>query len=100
MGSPAKHLRARQKFIVDNTNLWPVLKSSKGGEYYAFCDVCNFCNTDFTISHGGKHVSTKKHVELEKLKTENKSVWAQSGSLDWAVTCGKYVAFMKMSSDS
>ena len=79
-----------QKFIADYTNLWPVLKPSKAVEYYAFCDVCK---TDFYISHGGwddyrQHISTKKQVELAKLKTENKSVsefFKQSGSSDLAV---------------
>ena len=100
MGSPAKELQVMQKFIADYTNLWPVLKPSKAGEYYAFCNVCN---TDFSISHGSWHVSTKKHVKVAKLKKENRSVWAffkQSGSFDLAATCGKYVAFLKMPQDS
>ena len=82
-----------QKFITDYTNLWPVLKPSKAGEYYAFCDVCK---TDFSISHSSRddyrqHVLTKKHIEVAKVKTENKSVLAffkQSGSSDLAVICG------------
>ena len=61
-----------QKFIPEYTNLWPVLKLSKIGDNHAFCEVCK---TDFFISHGGgddchRHVSTKKIVEIAKLKVK------------------------------
>ena len=72
MASPAKKRRTLQKFIPEYTNLWPVLKQSKIGDNYAFCEVCK---TDFSISHGfrddcHRHVSTKKTTL--KLKVENK----------------------------
>ena len=32
--------KVMQKLIGDYTDLWPVLKPSKAGEYFAFCNVC------------------------------------------------------------
>ena len=58
----ASLLRVIQKFITEYINLWPVVKPSKAGEYYAFCNVCKM---DFAISQRGRdeclqHVLTKK----------------------------------------
>ena len=67
------------------------IEAMEGQRIWCFCDVCK---TDFSIIQSGRddcrrHVSTKKHVGVVKLKTENKSVsvfFKQSGSL--AVICG------------
>ena len=80
-------LRVMQKFIADYRNLWPVLKPWKAREYDALCDVCK---TDFSILQSSRHVLTKKHVGVAKLKTENKSVFQtvwELGSYMWQI-CG------------
>ena len=46
------------------------------GESYA---RCTFCNSDFSVAHGGKndvvaHINTKKHKESGKAITTSKSV--------------------------
>ena len=83
-----------QKFITDFTNLWPVQKPSKAGEYYVFH---NACEMDLSISQEGRwddcrlHVSTKKHVEVAKLKTECLGIFQKV----WEVGRQEYVAITK-----
>ena len=52
-----------QKFRKEYTERFPVIRSSKRGENYAFCTCCS---SDISISHGGindirKHINAKKH---------------------------------------
>ena len=51
----------QDKWSVD----YPFLKTSKRGENYAHCTICN---TDFCIGHGGendvkRHITLNKHIE-------------------------------------
>ena len=51
----------QDKWRVD----YPFLKTSKKGENYAHCTICN---TDFCIEHGGendvkRHITLNKHIE-------------------------------------
>nr|XP_042896620.1 uncharacterized protein LOC122269097 [Parasteatoda tepidariorum] len=55
---------------------FPGIIPSKKGSNYAFC---TFCSVDFSIMHKGKgdisaHVSRQKHVDNQRIRTENKKI--------------------------
>ena len=69
--SKAKKKKWLTKFKLSYVSEFPCLEKSPKGPYFAHCKVCV---SDFNISHGGrddckKHVETKKHADMGKLKT-------------------------------
>ena len=57
-----KFKQRQDKWSVD----YPFLKTSKRGENYAHCTICN---TDFCIGHGGENV-VKRHITLTNLSRQ------------------------------
>lgn len=65
-----------QTFIDEYESTWPCLKRSKKADTYAYCSVCD---SDFTISHGGRsdcrrHIEGPRHVNFAKLKGSNRQL--------------------------
>ena len=65
-----KQMQYKQKYIEKYTTEWPCLVPSKMGESHIFCNVCN---SDFSVTHGGrddcvKHVKRKKHLDMVRIQ--------------------------------
>ena len=82
----AKKPRILQKFLLDYTTNWPVLKPSM--KVVTFCYCCT-CRLDFSIGHGGRddckrHVACKhhkEHAELQRTCPSVSSMFKQKGTL-------------------
>ena len=78
-GSPETASK-KKKYVQKNKEsygvLWPCLGLSKKGEHMVHCSVCN---SDFSCGHAGKndfyrHIMSKQHKDLSKLKESNTSM--------------------------
>ena len=73
---PTKKAKVLQKFLPDYTISWPVLKPSKKGATYCYCDTCRL---NFSVGHGGRddckrHVASKRLSDFVKLRKACPSV--------------------------
>ncbi|XP_069139811.1 uncharacterized protein [Argopecten irradians] len=72
---PRKKVRLHsQKYMSEYEQSFPCFRKSAMGVNHAYCTVCN---VNISISHGGigdlkKHIGTKKHVEVAKLREGQK----------------------------
>ena len=71
-----KKPRILQKFLLDYTTDWPVLKPSTKGATFCYCCTCQL---DVSIGHGGcddckRHVACKHHKEHAELRRTCPSV--------------------------
>lgn len=79
MATPAKKMKlSSQKYRIEYGVTWPCLGPSKKSEGHVYCSICN---SDFTVSHGGKcdcrrHMESKAHLELTRLQNSNHSLTA------------------------
>ena len=72
----AKKPRILQKFLLDYTTDWPVLKPSTKGATFCYCCTCRL---NFSIGHGGRddckrHMACKRHKEYAELRRTCPSV--------------------------
>ena len=71
-----KKPRILQKFLLDYTSDWPVLKPSTKGATFCYCCTCRL---NFSIGHGGRddckrHMAYKRHKEYAELRRTCPSV--------------------------
>ena len=71
-----KKPRILQKFLLDYTTDWPVLKPSMKGATFCYCCTCRL---NFSIGHGGhddctRHMACKRHKECAELRRTCPSV--------------------------
>ena len=82
----AKKPRILQKFLLDYTTDWPVLKPSTKVATFCYCCACRL---DFSIGHGGRddcqrHMACKRpteYAELRRMCPSVSSVFKQKETL-------------------